>query len=134
MPRRERVTDLEQLTLRDAFKIGVAQMLSLFPGISRAGATIMGGVVVGLSRTAATEFSFFLAMPTMFAATLYDLSKNLHRLDAADAGMFAVGFVTVFLTARVVVKTLLIYVSRHNFIPFAWYRIGFGLLVLWYFG
>jgi undecaprenyl-diphosphatase len=133
-PRRERVTNLDQVTPRDALKIGVAQMVSLVPGISRAGATIMGGLVAGLSRTAATEFSFFLAMPTMLAATLYDLSTNLHLLDAGDAGTFAVGFVTAFLTALGVVKTLLVYVSRHSFMPFAWYRIGFGLLVLWYFG
>lgn len=81
-PRPERVTDLDQVTPRDAFKVGVAQMVSLVPGISRAGATIMGSLVKGLSRTAATEFSFFLAMPTMLAATLYDLSTNLHLLDA----------------------------------------------------
>lgn len=133
LPRRDRVTSLEQLTPRDALKVGVAQMLSLFPGISRAGATIMGGLVAGLSRTAATEFSFFLAMPTMVAATLYDLSTNLHLLDAGDAGRFVAGFVMAFLTALGVVKAFLVYVSRHNFMPFAWYRIGFGLLVLWYF-
>ncbi len=117
----------------DALKVGIAQCLSLFPGISRAGATIMGGLLAGLDRRTATEFSFFLAIPTMFAATLYELVKNLHRLDAADALVFATGFATAFLTALLVVKTFLVYVSRHTFVPFAWYRIGFGLAVLAYF-
>lgn len=132
-PRRERIARLEEITPGDALKIGVAQAFSLFPGVSRAGATIMGGLLTGLSRTTATEFSFFLAMPTMFAATLYDLVRNLHQLDRQDAAMFAIGFVTAFLTAIVVVRTFLIYVSRHNFKPFAWYRIAFGVLVLGYF-
>lgn len=131
--RSARVHGLEQLSCTDALKIGVAQTFALFPGVSRAGATIMGGLLTGLARTTATEFSFFLAMPTMFAATLYDLYKNLHILDAHDAALFAVGFIVAFFTALVVVKTFLIYVGRHTFRPFAWYRIGFGLLVLAYF-
>jgi len=117
----------------DAFKIGLAQTCSLFPGVSRAGATIMGGLVTGLNRTTATEFSFFLAMPTMFAATLYDLFKNLPLLRPEDAAIFAVGFILAFITALFVVRTFLVFVSRHTFRPFAWYRIGFGLLVLAYF-
>ncbi len=133
LPRRDRVTSLDQVTPGDALKIGVAQVLSLFPGVSRAGATIMGGLVMGLSRTTATEFSFFLAMPTMFAATLFELSTNSHLLDAADAWQFAAGFLMAFLTALGIVKAFLVYVSHHNFMPFAWYRIGFGLLVLWYY-
>jgi undecaprenyl-diphosphatase len=133
LPRRDRVTHLDEVTPLDALKIGVAQTFSLFPGVSRAGATIMGGLLAGLSRTTATEFSFFLAMPTMFAATLYDLFKNLHLLDARDGAVFAVGFVTAFLTALVVVRTFLRYVARHDFVPFAWYRIVFGCLVLAYF-
>lgn len=132
-PRAPRVNALEAMTMLDAFKVGLAQSLSLFPGVSRAGATIMGGLVTGLSRTTATEFSFFLAMPTMFAATLYDLSKNLGHLDAGDAPIFAVGFITAFITALLIVKAFLAYVSRHTFAPFAYYRIGFGLLVLAYF-
>jgi len=128
-----RVHRFEDLSRADALKIGLAQACSLFPGVSRAGATIMGGLLTGLSRTTATEFSFFLAMPTMFAATLYDLFKNLHLLHAEDALTFGAGFVMAFLTALVVVKTFLAYVARHNFTPFAWYRIGFGLLVLVYF-
>jgi len=133
LPRRERVTTMDAITPSDALKIGVAQAFALFPGVSRAGATIMGGLVTGLNRTTATEFSFFLAMPTMFAATLYDLLKNIDKLTLADAGLFATGFIVAFLVALVVVKTFLIYVARHNFVPFAWYRIVFGLIVLWYF-
>jgi undecaprenyl-diphosphatase len=132
-PRIDRVTHLEQVSGLDALKVGIAQTVSLFPGVSRAGATIMGGLLTGLSRTAATEFSFFLAIPTMFAATLYSLAKSLPRLSAGDAWLFAAGFVTAFLTALVVVKLFLVYVGRHTFASFAWYRIGFGLLVLIYF-
>lgn len=128
-----RVHALDEVRALDAFKIGIAQTLSLFPGVSRAGATIMGGLLTGLSRTTATEFSFFLAMPTMFAATLYDLYKNAHLLQTQDIALFATGFVTAFVTALIVVKTFLVFVSRHTFKPFAWYRIGFGLLVLIYF-
>ncbi len=128
-----RIHSMSEMTSLDAFKVGVAQTFSLFPGTSRAGATIMGGLLTGLSRTTATEFSFFLAMPTMFAATLYDLYKNLDLLNAADVPHFAAGFVLAFLTALVVVKLFLGYVGRHNFTPFAWYRIGFGALVLLYF-
>lgn len=132
-PRHPRVAKIDAVGPSEALVIGFAQMLALFPGVSRAGATIMGGLVAGLSRTAATEFSFFLAMPTMFAATLYDLYKNLDHLDAHDLLPFAVGFVTAFVTALIVVNVFLAYVSRHTFAPFAWYRIGFGTLVFWYF-
>jgi len=128
-----RIHSMGEMTSLDAFKVGIAQTFSLFPGTSRAGATIMGGLLAGLNRTTATEFSFFLAMPTMFAATLYDLYKNLNLLNAADVPHFAAGFVLAFLTAVVVVKLFLGYVGRHNFTPFAWYRIGFGALVLLYF-
>jgi undecaprenyl-diphosphatase len=131
--RHARVQQLDELRPIDALKVGVAQTFALFPGVSRAGATIMGGLLSGLSRTTATEFSFFLAMPTMFAATLYDLYKNAHLLQRDDIVLFTVGFVTAFLTALIVVKTFLVFVSRHTFKPFAWYRIGFGLLVLIYF-
>src|SRR5690606_14974689 len=106
---------------------------ALFPGVSRSGATIMGGLLAGLSRTAATEFSFFLAIPTMFAATLYDLVRNLHALAPADVLLFGVGLVAAFLTALAVIRGFLIYVAHHSFRAFAWYRIGFGLLVLAWF-
>lgn len=128
-----RVNSMDEMTPMDAFKVGIAQAFSLVPGTSRSGATIMGGLLTGLSRTTATEFSFFLAMPTMFAATLYDLYKNMNLLRADDIPHFAVGFIVAFATALVVVKLFLSYVTRHNFTPFAWYRIGFGVLVLLYF-
>lgn len=128
-----RVRRLEDLSAVDALKVGIAQTCALFPGVSRAGATIMGGLLTGLSRTTATEFSFFLAMPTMLAATCYDLYKNLPLLRVDDVAIFATGFITAFITALIVVKTFLVFVSRHTFRPFAWYRIGFGLLVLAYF-
>jgi len=128
-----RIHSVDEMTSLDALKVGVAQTFSLFPGTSRAGATIMGGLLTGLSRTTATEFSFFLAMPTMFAATLYDLVKSREHLQAGDAMLFAIGFVVAFITAVFVVKAFLKYVGRHTFGPFAWYRIGFGVLVLFYF-
>lgn len=130
------VHNIENLSYSDAFKVGIAQTFSLFPGVSRAGATIIGGLLTGLSRTTATEFSFFLAMPTMFAATLFDLYKNLKILQPGDILVFAVGFIFAFITAVIVVRSFLIYVSRHTFRPFAWYRIAFGLLVIatWYWG
>lgn len=131
--RSPRVQSVDDVQPRQALWIGVAQMCSLFPGVSRAGATIMGGLLTGLSRTAAAEFSFFLAMPTMFAATLYELAKSLGHLQTEDIGLFAVGFVTAFITAVIVVRAFLAFIARHTFTVFAWYRIGFGALVLWYF-
>jgi len=133
LPLRVRVDSMEDLGPLDAFKIGIAQTFSLFPGVSRAGATIMGGLLSGLSRTAATEFSFLLAMPVMFAATFYELFKNLNLLHAGDIPVFAVGFVTAFISALIVVKAFLRFVSRHDFTSFALYRIVFGLIVLAYF-
>ena len=133
MPLRVRVNSMEDLSPLDALKIGFAQVFSLFPGVSRAGATIMGGLLTGLSRTAATEFSFLLAMPVMFAATFYELLGNLKLLHAQDIPLFAVGFVMSFITALVVVKAFLKFVSRHDFTSFALYRIVFGVLVLAYF-
>ena len=126
----ETVDRADAVPARTALGIGLAQVLSLVPGTSRSGATIMGGYALGLSRRAATEFSFFLAIPVMLAATLYDLLKSLDALTAADAPAFAVGFVVSFLTALVVVKAFLAYVSRHSFAAFAWYRIVFGVLLL----
>ncbi len=133
LPLRVRVNSMEDLDPLDALKIGVAQTFSLFPGVSRAGATIMGGLLSGLSRTAATEFSFLLAMPVMFAATFYELLGNLKLLHAGDIPLFAVGFVMSFLTALVVVRAFLKFVSNHDFTSFALYRIAFGLVVLAYF-
>ncbi|MEX2284799.1 MAG: undecaprenyl-diphosphate phosphatase [Gemmatimonadota bacterium] len=130
----ERVTNAEQMPYRKAVGIGLAQVLSLVPGVSRSGATIMGGRTLGLSRAAATEFSFFLAIPTMFAASGYDLMKSWDLLSPSDLPVFAVGFVVSFFSALVVVKAFLGFVAKHTFIPFAWYRIGFGGLLLLYFG
>jgi undecaprenyl-diphosphatase len=129
----ERITDAEQMPYRKAVGIGLAQVLSLFPGVSRSGATIMGGRSLGLSRAAATEFSFFLAIPTMFAATGYDLMKSWDLLSLSDLPVFAVGFVVSFFSALGVVKVFLGFVAKHTFIPFAWYRIGFGGLLLLYY-
>src|SRR3970282_1720182 len=129
LPLRVRVTSMEALGPMDALKIGIAQTFSLFPGVSRAGATIMGGLSGGLSRTAATEFSFLLAMPIMFAATFFELFNNYKLFEAADFPVFATGFVTSFLSALIVVKMFLRFVSNHNFTSFAIYRIVFGVLV-----
>jgi undecaprenyl-diphosphatase len=128
-PRYQVVTDIPQTT---ALGIGIAQVLSLVPGVSRSGATIMGGYALGLSRTAATEFSFFLAIPIMFAATLYDLTKSAGALSAGDVPYFATGFAVSFVSALIVVKAFLSYVSRHSFAVFAWYRIAFGAALLWF--
>lgn len=125
-----RLGSVDDLPYATAWWIGVAQVLALFPGVSRSGATIMGGLGLGLSRTAATEFSFFLAIPVMFAATLFDLGTSLSGLQRADIGIFAVGFLVSFFSAVVVVKAFLRFVSRHTFIPFAWYRIALGAAML----
>jgi undecaprenyl-diphosphatase len=122
--------DVDNIRPRTAFGVGIAQVLSLIPGVSRSGATIMGGLVLGLSRLAATEFSFFLAIPVMFAATLYDLYKSRSILSAADVPVFAVGFVVAFISALFVIRKFISYVSRHDFTVFAWYRIAFGLFLL----
>jgi undecaprenyl-diphosphatase len=129
-----RTTEVEAVGWRQALGIGFAQCLALWPGFSRSAATILGGVTVGLNRRAATEFSFFLAVPVMFAATLWDLRKNWAALDITDLGWLAVAFVVSFLVAWASVRWLLRYVSTHDFKAFAWYRLGLGALALaWYF-
>ena len=127
---REMIDDVNRVPPRSALGIGLAQVLSLVPGTSRSGATIMGGYALGLSRVAATEFSFFLAVPVMLAATGYDLLKSWSTLTRADVPMFLVGFGVSFLSALVVVKALLRFVSGHSFRVFAWYRIALGGLLL----
>jgi undecaprenyl-diphosphatase len=128
---RERVADVDEVGPVTALGVGLAQVLSLIPGISRSGATIMGGYALGLSRLAATEFSFFLSIPIMFAATLFDLLKSLGALTLADVPVFAVGFGVAFLSAAVVVKAFVGYIaSRHSFAAFAWYRIVLGVVLL----
>ena len=125
-----RVETAAAMTWLDALKVGIAQCFALIPGTSRSGATIIGGMLFGLSRTAATEFSFFLAVPTLVAAGLYDLWKHRELLSAADAPIFGVGMVVSFVCAFVVIRWLIRYVATHDFKPFAWYRIAFGLVVL----
>src|SRR3954452_8673624 len=127
---RTRVQSTQAMTWRDALKVGIAQCFALIPGTSRSGATIIGGMLFGLSRKAATEFSFFLAVPTLVAAGLYDLWKHRDMLSASDAPIFGVGSVVAFVSAFVVIRWLIRYVATHDFKPFAWYRIAFGLLVL----
>lgn len=125
-----RVEEVDAMRWPDALKVGFAQAMAMFPGVSRSGATIMGGLMFGLSRKTATEFSFFLAIPTMCAATVYDVYKNWALLRLDDVPVFAVGFVASFVAAMLSVKALLRYVSSHDFTVFAWYRIVFGLFVL----
>jgi undecaprenyl-diphosphatase len=125
-----RVNDVDEMTYVDAFKVGCAQCFALIPGTSRSGATIIGGMLFGLSRTAATEFSFFLAVPTLFAAAAYSLLKDGHLLRAADLPLFGIGFVAAFVSAFACVRWLIRYVSHHDFVPFAWYRLAFGGVVL----
>jgi undecaprenyl-diphosphatase len=128
---RPSIQDVSELPSITALGIGIAQVLSLVPGTSRSGATIMGGYVLGLSRVAATEFSFFLAVPVMLVATVYDLLKSWGTLTPADFPLFAVGFLVSFVSAIVVVRAFLAYVSGHSFSAFAWYRILFGVFLLW---
>jgi len=125
-----RVLSMDAMDWRDALKLGVAQAFALIPGTSRSGATIIGGMLFGLSRQAATEFSFFLAMPTLMAAGAYDLWKARALLSFADLPLFAVGLGFSFLSALACVHWLIRFVASHTFTVFAWYRIGFGALVL----
>ncbi|MCG3185595.1 MAG: Undecaprenyl-diphosphatase [Rhodocyclaceae bacterium] len=127
---RIRVVELDALTPADALKLGLAQACALLPGTSRSGATIIGGLLFGLSRKAATEFSFFLAIPTLGLATLYQLYKERHLLVWDDLGLWVVGFLSAFASAFLCVRWLLRYIASHDFTLFAWYRIAFGLVVL----
>jgi len=130
--RQHRITveTVENMGWRDALKIGLAQALALIPGTSRAGATIIGGLFFGLSRKAATEFSFFLAVPVLFAASAYEVVKHRALFSADDIGIFGAGFAAAFISAFLCVRWLLRYISRHDFTVFAWYRIAFGAIVL----
>ncbi|HEV2041935.1 MAG TPA: undecaprenyl-diphosphate phosphatase [Casimicrobiaceae bacterium] len=129
-PATVKIESVDQMRWSDALKIGLAQAFALIPGTSRSGATIIGGMLFGLSRPVATEFSFFLAIPTLLAATGYELVRNRDLLAAGDLTMIAVGFVVAFVSALLVVRWLLRYVAHHDFVPFAWYRIAFGLVIL----
>jgi undecaprenyl-diphosphatase len=129
-----RIQKVHEIPTRTALGIGLAQVLALFPGVSRAGATIMGAYSLGLSRTAATEFSFFLAVPIMVAAGGYELRDAWDLLTPTDFWVLAVGFVVSFVSAVIVVKAFLRFISDHTFRFFAWYRIGLGALLLAYYG
>jgi undecaprenyl-diphosphatase len=125
-----RIHSVDDMTPWDALKLGLAQCLALVPGTSRSGATIIGGMLLGLSRKTATDFSFYLAIPTLIGAGAYSLYKDRALLSAADAPMFAVGLLFAFLSAWLCIRWLLRYVATHSFVPFAWYRIAFGCVIL----
>jgi undecaprenyl-diphosphatase len=125
-----RVQNVDDLRPLDALKVGLAQCFALIPGMSRSGSTIIGGMLFGLDRRVATEFSFFLAIPIIFGATAYELHKDWHLLSVDALGTFALGFVAAFISAFACVRWLLRYIAAHDFTAFAWYRIAFGLLIL----
>ncbi len=128
--RASRIQTTQAMTWLDALKVGFAQCFALIPGTSRSGATIIGGMLFGLSRQAATEFSFFLAVPTLIAAGAYDALKHRNLFYASDLGMWMVGLVMSFISAFLVIRWLIRYVATHDFRWFAWYRIAFGVVVL----
>ena len=130
-PSRARIDSVDDLRPLDALKIGIAQAFALVPGTSRSGATIIGGLMFGLSRKAATEFSFFLAIPTLLIASAYQVVKERALFSSADLGWMSAGVVAAFVSAFFCVRWLLRYISTHDFTPFAWYRIVFGIVVLW---
>jgi undecaprenyl-diphosphatase len=125
-----RITDTDDMTWKDALKVGLVQCLAMVPGTSRSGATIIGGMLLGLSRKAATDFSFYLAIPTLIGAGAYSLYKERALLSMADVPMFSVGLVVSFLSAWVCVRWLLRFIASHSFVGFAYYRIAFGIVVL----
>jgi undecaprenyl-diphosphatase len=125
-----RVHSVDDMSALDALKVGLVQCLAMIPGTSRSGATIIGGMLLGLSRKAATDFSFFLAIPTLIGAGVYSLYKERALLSVADVPLFATGLVFSFISAWLCVRWLLRYISTHSFVPFAYYRIAFGVLVL----
>jgi len=131
-----RVQSVDDMTPLDALKVGLVQCAAMIPGTSRSGATIIGGMLMGLSRKAATDFSFFLAIPTLIGAGVYSLYKERALLSWADLPMFGVGLLFSFISAWICVRWLLRYIASHDFVPFAWYRIAFGLIVLgtWWMG
>jgi undecaprenyl-diphosphatase len=130
MPPAARIESVDDMTMLDALKVGCAQAFALIPGTSRSGATIIGGMLFGLSRKAATEFSFFLAIPTLLGATAYSIIKQRELLSVADLPMFGLGGLAAFASAFLCVRWLLRYISTHDFTFFAWYRIVFGVIVL----
>lgn len=130
MPHSKHIDEVEKMTWKDALVMGFIQALALIPGTSRSGATIIGGLLYGMSRKAAAEFSFFLAVPTLGMASLYELYKYGHLFTRDDLAMLAVGFVAAFISAAIAIRALVRFISHHDFTVFAWYRIAFGLIVL----
>jgi len=130
LPQAARIETVDDMTVLDALKVGCAQAFALIPGTSRSGATIIGGMLFGLSRKAATEFSFFLAIPTLLSATVYSVYKERALLSMSDLPMFGIGGLAAFVSAFLCVRWLLRYISTHDFTIFAWYRIVFGVIVL----
>ena len=128
--RTPKINSVDDMIWTDALKVGLAQIFALIPGTSRSGSTIMGGMAFGLSRQTATEFSFFLAVPVMFAATIYDVYKHFALFTMADLPIIAVGFVAAFISGLLAVRGLIRFVASHNFLSFAWYRIIFGAIIL----
>ncbi|MGA2090735.1 MAG: undecaprenyl-diphosphate phosphatase [Endomicrobiales bacterium] len=133
MRHRNVFTTSDAIPFKAAFWVGIAQVLSLFPGVSRSGSTIMGGLLSGMDRSTSTEFSFFLAIPTMFAATLFDLATSHAMLTWSDARLLAIGFIAAFISGLLVVKWLIRFVATHDFKPFAYYRIIVGIILLIHF-
>ena len=125
-----RIHAVEDMSMMDALKVGLVQCFAMIPGTSRSGATIIGGMLLGLSRKAATDFSFYLAIPTLIGAGAYSLYKERGLLSVADVPMFAVGLLFAFISAWLCIRWLLKYIASHSFVPFAWYRIAFGIVVL----
>ncbi len=130
LPLKPRYAEVDDFTPGFALKLGLCQCVAMIPGVSRAGATILGGMLLGADRRTATEFSFILAIPTMLGATVYDLYKNWAALDWGAGAVIALGFAVAFASALLVVRSLIAFVSRHGFAPFAWYRIALGTLGL----
>jgi undecaprenyl-diphosphatase len=126
------VSDIDHVPQKTALIVGLSQILALFPGVSRSGATIMGGLAAGMDRKTAAEFSFFLSIPVMFAATIFDMYKSMHLLSAADTGVFAAGFLSAFVSALIVIYWFIKFISHSNFLVFAYYRIAFGTLLLFF--
>ncbi|MFI5445030.1 undecaprenyl-diphosphate phosphatase [Polaromonas sp. UC242_47] len=125
-----RIQEVEAMTVMDALKVGLVQCLAMIPGTSRSGATIIGGMLLGLSRKAATDFSFYLAIPTLIGAGVYSLYKDRALLSMTDLPLFGVGLLFSFISAWLCIRWLLRYIATHSFVPFAWYRIVFGIVVL----
>ncbi len=129
-PRESSVTDIDQITPLNAFYVGLFQCLAMIPGTSRSGATIIGALLLKFNRKVATEFSFFLAIPTIFAASIFDLAKNFHELTTSNLEIIAIGTLAAFLSATLVIKWFINFVSKNNFIPFGIYRIAAGIIIL----